>query len=120
MDTLFSTRAEQYDQSLTLLGRNVTLRITPTQFVWNTGDGGSFTTTTPGIPYEKGRPMSDYVSYKYLQPAKRLTPSVNVVWRAQYSVEGRPWQPVNGTVTTTGPGAPLRVREAIPVLTSGD
>ncbi|NYG58139.1 hypothetical protein BJ980_001062 [Nocardioides daedukensis] len=119
MDTLFRTDAAPYEESITLIGRDVTLKISPTQFIWNTGDGESFTTTTPGVTYDRSRSKSDYVSYKYLKPVKKLSPSVNVVWGAQYSVDGGPWQTVDGTVTTTGPGAPLRVREAVPVLTSG-
>ncbi|MDT0203002.1 hypothetical protein [Nocardioides sp. AE5] len=120
LDTLFATDAVAFEEGFTLLGREVTLRITPVEFEWITGDGGSFTTTTPGMAYEQGRPMTDYVSWKYLQPAQALGPSVNVTWTAEFRIAGGDWLPVQGTVTTTGPAAELEVKEAVPVLVGGD
>ena len=41
---------------------------------------------------------------------------VVVTWSAEWSLNGGPLQPVNGTVTTSGPATPLRIAEASPAL----
>ncbi|MDT0201090.1 hypothetical protein [Nocardioides sp. AE5] len=119
LETLFRTEAAPFEESVSLLGRQVVLRIRPVEFVWHPGDGSSFSTTSPGRVFEKGRPMSDYVSHTYPDVHEQVMVSVDVVWAAEYSVDGGPFLPVAGTVTTSGPGVGLQVKEAVPVLVSG-
>ena len=65
----------------------------------------------PGAPY----PSKDIV-YRYEDAHRTVAHRVVVTWSAEYSLNGGPLQPVNGTVTTTGPATPLRVAEASPAL----
>lgn len=110
-DTIFFTEAEPLTRQLTLLGQRVRLEITPSRFEWEHGDGTTATTTTPGAPY----PAKDIV-YRYADAHRTVAHRVSVTWSAEYSLNGGPLKPVDGTVTTTGPATPLRVAEASPAL----
>jgi hypothetical protein len=110
-DTIFFTKAEPLTRQLTLLGQRVRLEITPSRFEWVHGDGTTATTTTPGAPY----PAKDIV-HRYADAHRTVAHRVVVTWSAEYSLNGGALQPVNGTVTTTGPATPLRVAEASPAL----
>jgi hypothetical protein len=111
-DTIFYVDADQFQRTLTLLGRRVTLAITPSSFTWNHGDGTSSVTSTPGAPY----PSKDVV-YRYQKAHRTVAHSVTIVWTARYRVGNGPWQDVPGSVNTTGPATDLRIAEATPVLT---
>jgi hypothetical protein len=89
----------------------VRLEITPSRFDWVHGDGTTATTRTAGAPY----PAKDVV-HRYADAHTTVQHRVVVTWSAEYSLNGGPLQPVNGTVTTTGPATPLRVAEASPAL----
>ena len=110
-DTIFYTRAEPLTRQLTLLGQRVWLEITPSRFEWVHGDGTSATTETAGAPY----PAKDVV-HRYADAHTTVHHRVVVTWTAQWSLNGGPLRPVNGTVTTTGPATPLRIAEASPAL----
>ena len=110
-DTIFYTDAQPLTRQLTLLGQRVRLEIKPSSFDWVHGDGTTDTTATPGAPY----PAKDIV-YRYADAHRTVAHRVVVTWSAEYSLNGGALRPVNGTVTTTGPGTPLRVAEASPAL----
>jgi hypothetical protein len=110
-DTIFFTEAEPLTRQVTLLGQNVRLEITPSRFEWVHGDGTTDTTATPGAPY----PAKDIV-HRYADAHRTVAHRVVVTWSAEWSLNGGPLQPVNGTVTTTGPATPLRIAEASPAL----
>lgn len=110
-DTIFFTDAEPLTRTVTLLGQRVRLEIKPSRFEWVHGDGTQATTSTPGSPY----PAKDVV-YRYQDAHRTVQHRVVVTWSAQWSLNGGPLQPVNGTVTTTGPATPLRIAEASPAL----
>jgi hypothetical protein len=110
-DTIFFTPAQPLTRNITLLGQRVRLEIRPSRFEWVHGDGTTETTSEPGSPY----PAKDIV-YRYADAHRTVQHRVVVTWSAEYSLNGGPLQPVNGTVTTTGPATPLRIAEASPAL----
>lgn len=110
-DTIFFTNAQALTRTVTLLGQSVRLEIRPSRFEWVHGDGTTETTATPGAPY----PNKEIV-YRYADAHRTVAHRVVVTWSAEYSLNGGPLQPVNGTVTTTGPSTPLRIAEASPAL----
>lgn len=114
--TIFSTQAAEFTESLVLLGYRVDLRISPASYTWVHGDGTRQTTDSPGRAWSKGVPMSEYISHEYEKTAKDLGVRVDVTWTADFRVDGGAWQPVNGTVTVTGPEEQLDVLEADPLL----
>lgn len=116
LDTILSTEAESFTETLTLLGQQVELDISPAEFTWHHGDGTSQSTDDPGIPYAEGRPMSDYVSHQYSAVADRLALRVDTTWSARFRVNGGPWQDVGDTVTIEGDAVALEVVEAEPNL----
>lgn len=113
--TIFRTEANAFTESFRLLGQSIDLRIAPSSFTWRPGDGTSFSTVTPGIAFQEGRSMDDYVSHMY-QSATMMHPSVDVTWSAEFRVGGGAWRPVPGTVTKQGSPVDLRVVEGKPVL----
>lgn len=116
LDTILSTEATPFAETLTLLGQQVELDISPAEFTWHHGDGTSQSTDEPGIPYAEGRPMSDYVSHQYSAVADRLALRVDTTWSARFRVNGGPWQDVGDTVTIEGDAVALEVVEAEPNL----
>lgn len=118
LETIFSTRAEPFTRTLTLLGQQVTLRIKPSSFLWHHGDSTSQTTDSAGKPWNHDEPDIDgYLTHIY-EHTGEVRPSVEVTWSAEYRVGGGAWQPVNGTVTRAGAPVPLQVLEGQPVLNS--
>jgi len=111
-DTIFYVDADQFQRTLTLLGRHVTLAITPSTFTWHHGDGTNAVTSAPGAPY----PSKDVV-HRYQKAHRTVAHSVTIVWTARYRVGNGPWRDVPGSVSTSGPATDLRIAEAAPVLT---
>jgi hypothetical protein len=115
LGTIFSTEAEGFTEELRLLGRRVELAIEPSSYTWVNGDGTSQTTDWPGRRWQRGLPMSSYVSHVYEEPVRVVT-RVDTTWSARFRVGDGPWQEVPGTVTIEGEESPLRVRSASPRL----
>lgn len=112
--TIFYTEPEPFTRTVTLLGRRVRITATPSSFTWHYGDGTTTTTGTPGAPY----PAMD-VTHEYVDAHTTVQASVDVTYTATFQVGGGAEQTIPGAVTIAGPGAPLRISEATPVL-SGD
>jgi hypothetical protein len=110
-DTIFYVQAEPLHRTLTLLGQRVELAITPSTYRWVHGDGTTTVTHTPGAAY----PAKDVV-YRYQHAHVTVMQHVEIVWTARWSLNGGPYQDVDGTVTTVGPATALRVAEATPAL----
>ena len=109
--TIFFAEPETFTRTLTLLGQQVDVEATPSQFTWHYGDGTSQTTTSPGAPYP-----SKEITYSYTDAHTTVTPSVDVTYTARFRVNGGGWQDINETVTIAGPAGNLRISEATAVL----
>jgi hypothetical protein len=110
-ETIFYAEAEPFTRTLTLLGQQVDLDITPSTFHWVFGDGASEDTHTAGAPY----PAKEIV-HKYLDAHVTVRHHLEITWTARYRVNGGAWQDVPGTVTRAGPESVLRIAEATPAL----
>ena len=109
-DTNFYTEQPAFDRTVRLLGRQVDLRIWPSQFRWVFGDGGELPSTSPGAPYP-----DLLVTHNYLQKG-HVSPRVDTTYAARFRVDGGPWRDVDGTVTIPGAPVQLEVITARPVL----
>jgi hypothetical protein len=109
---LFDSGPQDRSWSLTLVGRSVQVRANPTLWIWATGDGTELSSSRPGRPY----PSSD-VAHRYRR-AGEYTLTVTTTWNGEFSVEGGPWQPIDGTVTRFA-SLPLEVVQARPQLVDG-
>lgn len=109
--TNYYADATPFDTTVTPAGHKMEFKGTATQFVWTFGDGSTQTTTTAGAPYPDLR-----VTHEYAKTGT-VTAHVDTVYTAQYSLDGGPWTPVNGTATSAGSGVDITIREATPVLT---
>jgi hypothetical protein len=109
--TIFYAEPQPFRRTVRLLGQRVDIVATPTGFTWHHGDGTSLTTTVAGRPY----PATD-ITYDYRHAHVTVKTRVDVTYGARFRVNGGAWRTVNGTVTITGPAQPLRIAEAVPVL----
>lgn len=112
-ETNFYTEQGELHRTVTLLGRQVELRIWPASFTWRFGDGQTLQSTEPGAAYPDLE-----ITHEYLRKG-RVAPSVDTTYAAQFRVDGGPWRDVVGTVTIPGSPQALRVVEARPVLVGG-
>jgi hypothetical protein len=112
-DTNFYTEQGELTRTVTLLGRQVELRIWPASFGWRFGDGKAEQSTSPGAAYPDLE-----ITHNYAHKG-RVSPSVDTTYAAQFRVDGGPWRDVAGTVTIPGSPQQLRVVEARPVLVGG-
>jgi hypothetical protein len=117
LETIFSTEAAEFTRTIGLLGHRVDLEIWPSRFEWVTGDGTTFATDWQGRAWEKGVPMSEYITHDYADAADVQT-RVDTTWTARYRVDGGSWQDVGGTVTIEGEPFDLAVLSAAPHLVS--
>jgi hypothetical protein len=113
-ETIFYAEPQTFTRSLTLLGQQVDVEATPVEYRWHHGDGTTTTTTTPGAPY----PAKE-ITYSYSDAHVTVDTRVDVTYAARFRVNGGSWQDIAETVTIAGPVSPLRVSEAVAVL-SGD
>lgn len=110
--TLVNVPTNLYAQSqatilpTTILGFPIRVRATPSRFHWKYGDGRALTTANAGGPY----PRLD-TAHTYAQPG-RQTVTLATEYTGEYSVDGGPWQPIDGTANVTSPGIGLTVEEA--------
>jgi len=109
--TIFYAQPQPFTRTTTLLGQDVDIVATPSQYTWHHGDGTTNSTATPGAPY----PSKD-ITYSYTDAHTTVTPRVDVTYAARFRVNGGAWQDINETVTITGPTSNLRISEATAVL----
>ena len=109
-DTNFYTEQPAFDRTVPLLGKQVDLRIWPSQFRWVFGDGAELPSTSPGAPYP-----DLLITHNYLQKGG-VSPRVDTTYAARFRVDGGPWRDVDGTVTVPGEPVQLEVITARPVL----
>ncbi len=114
-DTIFYVDPQQVSVDLTILGQAVDVVATPAGYAWSFGDGSGLSTTSPGAPY----PSKD-ITHRYPDADVTVEPSVTVSYTARFRVGGGAWQDIDGTVSSAGPGTPLLISEATPLLTAGD
>nr|WP_283774670.1 PKD domain-containing protein [Brachybacterium equifaecis] len=91
--------AETAEQTLptTLLGIPVEVRAIPSQYTWDLGDGTTITTDRPGRPF----PALDVThTYRY-EGWYDIT--LTTTFRGQFSVNGGPWQDIDGTIDIASP-----------------
>ncbi len=115
LDTIFSTEADGFTETVTLLGRRVEFEIRPSSFQWVNGDGTEQVTDWAGKRWSRGTPMSEFITHEYVEAEKVVT-RVDTTWSAQYRIGGGPWRDVGGTVTIEGQPFDLAVVSASPHL----
>ncbi|MGV3148899.1 MULTISPECIES: hypothetical protein [Rothia] len=94
----------------TINGQNVTLRATPVTYTFTYGDGSVLGPTSyPGQALGEDiwdQPTS--TSHQYAEPGDYQF-TLTTTYRGEYSVEGGPWQVIDGTVSRTSEPQLVRV-----------
>src|SRR3954447_22052283 len=109
----YTTNTHPTTQTVTLIGQQVTIEATPTQYTWHFGSAtsdGDLTTSDPGAAYPDLR-----VTYRYTRVGE-VAPSVDTTYAGRYRVGGGGWQTIPSTVTVPGQAVDLQVVSATPHL----
>jgi hypothetical protein len=99
-----ATDAERSLGAVSMFGRQVRLRIAFERARWSFGDGTADTRPEPGKPYDEANnpcrtpQCPDYYGHTYRQ-AGRMTITLAVDWRAQFSLGGGAWIDIDGAIT---------------------
>ncbi len=105
-DEIYYSDLQTQDIPLTVLGEPVVLRVIPTRFEWNFGDGANLVTSDPGKPHPH-----QTVTHKYRKSGNAMV-SVAVTYSGQYSVSGGAFQLIDGAVSRTSPSTSIHIFEA--------
>lgn len=105
----------------TINGQNVILRATPISYTFDYGDGAALGPITyPG--YQLGTDVWDQptdTSHRYTDPGDYYF-TLTTTYRGEYSVDGGPWQVIEGTVSRTSDPQLVRVWRTQVGLVAGD
>jgi hypothetical protein len=116
LDTNFyTTNTAPTTQTVTLLGRPVTIEATPTQYTWHfggvgEGTAGDLSTTDPGAAYPDLR-----VTHRYTRTGA-VQPSVDTTYAGRYRVGNGGWRNIPANLTVPGVRVDLQVVSATPHL----
>ncbi|MGI8648237.1 MAG: hypothetical protein DLM55_01675 [Acidimicrobiales bacterium] len=116
--SVFSSSVVQRDVPLSLLGQSLVLRVSPTNYRWDFGDGESLDTTKPGNRYdpvkinriEEIEKLCD-VTHRY-RSVGRVRGRLTVTFGATYSFHGGPFEPIAGTISASSPEFSFLVSQA--------
>jgi hypothetical protein len=109
--TIFYTRPQPFDHTITLLGQSIEVQAQPTEYEWLFGDGQTLSGNRPGRPYP-----AEEITHIYANAHLTVHPRVDVTYSIRYRIGGGGWQQLADTVMVPGPAANLRIAEATPVL----
>lgn len=100
LNVLYADPEEQVLET-ELLDTPVAVRATPSSYHWDLGDGNTITTNNPGEPYP-----STEISATYTQEGW-YDITLTTTFSGQFSVEGGPWQDIDGTIEVASEPIPL-------------
>jgi hypothetical protein len=109
----YTTNTHPTTRTVTLIGQQVTIEATPTQYTWHFGSratDGDLTTADPGAAYP-----DLLVTYRYTRVGA-VNPSVDTTYAGRYRVGNGGWQTIPSTLTVTGRPVDLQVVSATPHL----
>src|SRR5690625_1972312 len=95
------TDPEEQVLDVELLDTPVSVRATPTSYHWDLGDGNTISTDNPGEPYP-----STEISATYTQEGW-YDITLTTTFSGQFSVDGGPWQDIDGTIEVASEPIPL-------------
>jgi hypothetical protein len=108
--------------STTLLGSAAEVRFTPTSFVWDHGDGSTFSSASGGATWA-ALGLAEFsetsTSHVYRRPGE-YTISLTVQYSAEYRIGGGPWLTLPGTVPSISPPISASAKTAKTMLVADD
>lgn len=114
MVNVLHTEPSDQELSTELLGTPVAVRATPVSYHWDLGDGNTITTTNPGKPFP-----AETVSATYSQEGW-YDITLTTTFAGQFSVNGGPWQDIDGTIEVASDPVPLYSKSLESRLVNGD
>ncbi|USR80061.1 PKD domain-containing protein [Arcanobacterium pinnipediorum] len=110
-ETYFSSTAASHSAALNVAGHSISIKLTPTSYHWDFGDGEEQKTASAGGIWPDGQVRHAY------QRSGTYQPAVTVTWSAIAQLPSGSWVPVPGIGYTRVLGQELVVNEARAVLT---
>jgi hypothetical protein len=107
----FTTNTQPSTRTVTLIGQQVTIEATPTEYTWHFGGtDGDLTTADPGAAYPDLR-----ITHRYTLVGS-VTPSVDTTYAGRFRVGNGAWRAIPDTLTVPGARVDLQVVSATPHL----
>jgi hypothetical protein len=107
----FTTNTFPSTRTVTLIGQQVTIEATPTEYTWHFGGtDGDLTTSDPGAAYPDLR-----ITHRYTLVGS-VTPSVDTTYAGRFRVGSGAWRAIPDTLTVPGAPVDLQVVSATPHL----
>ena len=107
----FTTNTHPSTRTVTLIGQQVTIEATPTEYTWHFGGtDGDLTTSDPGAAYPDLR-----ITHRYTLVGS-VTPSVDTTYAGRFRVGSGAWRAIPDTLTVPGAPVDLQVVSATPHL----
>jgi hypothetical protein len=90
--------AEPSDQSfsITIVGKKVAIRVTPSEYRWSYGDGTSLVTAVPGGPLPESRWGEKTATSHVYAATGDVNVGLTTVFTGEFSVDGGPYQAIAG------------------------
>jgi hypothetical protein len=114
MVNVLHAEAETQSMTMQLLGTPVEVRAIPVLYHWDLGDGNTLSTTEPGTPYP-----SEAVSATYRYEGW-YDVTLTTTFSGQFSVDGGPWQDIDGTIEVASEAIPIYSKSLESRLVNGD
>jgi hypothetical protein len=108
--TNFLTEKKPVILPTTVLGQPIQVRATPVSYLWYYGDGTELSTTNSGARYP-----NMLTPHTYRRPGTYAV-QLRTTFTGEYSVNGGPWQLINGTATTQSPVVNVTAEERRAVI----
>ena len=107
----YTTNTHPSTRTVTLIGQQVTIEATPTEYTWHFGGtDGDLTTSDPGAAYPDLR-----ITHRYTLVGS-VTPSVDTRYAGRFRVGNGAWQAIPDTLTVPGEPVDLQIVSATPHL----
>lgn len=97
----------------TLGGVTVDVEITPQQYRWSFGDGGSLETTSPGQPYPAQSDVRHAYEQSSLSADGAFTVTVEITFSARYRVNGGAWQSLDAITRSFTQDYPVQQLQSV-------
>jgi hypothetical protein len=98
------------DRSVTVAGRQVTIRAVPVQYTWFFGDDTSTTTTSPGSPHPNLE-----ITHEYSR-VDEVVVRLDTTYAGEFRIGNGDWTSIPDTLTVAGESQELDIVEALPQL----
>ena len=111
---MYAEGSESQNLTTDILGAQVRIQATPVSYSWDLGDGTVIESDEPGRPYPHKDVTGSYTHEGWYDVTLTTT------YAGQFSVDGGPWQTIDGTIDVESEPVPIYSKSLESRLVDGD